>query len=120
MKKVLIIEDNPDNMKLTVTVLQTAGYKPIQARNALRGIELAKSELPDLILMDIQLPEMGGLEAVKILREDPSTSGITIIALTAYAMNGDREHMLSSGCDGYVAKPIRYKEFLKLIKDAIG
>ncbi|MGP1718160.1 MAG: response regulator [Methylophilus sp.] len=118
MAKVLIVEDNPTNMKLAQLLLETSGHEVLQAVNALDGLEIARSQLPEVILMDIQLPGMDGLTAAQILKEEGETSHIKIIALTAFAMKGDEEKMRKAGCDGYIAKPIRYKEFLETI-DAI-
>lgn len=115
MAKILIIEDNPNNMKLAQVILETAGHQVLQATNAIDGIEVARTDLPELILMDIQLPGMDGLTAARLLKEDVHTSHIKIVALTAFAMKGDDNKMRSAGCDGYIAKPIRYKEFLETI-----
>jgi len=114
--KILIIEDNSANMKLAANVLAKAGYETLEATDAETGIQLAKNETPGLILMDIQLPGMDGLTAMHLLKGDQNTRGIPIIALTAFAMKGDEEKMLEAGCDGYIAKPIRYKEFLKTVE----
>ncbi|MGL1901008.1 MAG: response regulator [Fibrobacterales bacterium] len=116
MKKILVIEDNPHNMKMVTLILSKSGYEVRQATYAEQGIILAQDEQPDLILMDIQLPEMSGKEATQILKNDPKTSHIKIVAITAYAVQGDMEKTLNCGCDGYVAKPIRYKEFLKTVE----
>ena len=112
MARILIIEDSPTNMMLAVAILESAGHTLYQADRAQAGIEIARGELPYLILMDIQLPDMDGIEATRILKADPQTCAIPIIALTAFAMKGDRERILQAGCDGYIEKPIRYKEFL--------
>jgi len=109
---ILIIEDNPANMKLATTVLSKANYQVISATDAEAGLALVKAELPDLILMDVQLPGMDGLTATGLLKQDPATQNIPVIALTAFAMKGDRERMLDGGCDDYVTKPIDYKAFL--------
>jgi two-component system cell cycle response regulator DivK len=108
----LIVEDSPTNMMLAVEVLASAGHIPLEAVTASAGIDLAHREHPDAILMDIQLPDMDGIEATRILKADPATRDIPIIAFTAFAMKGDEQRMLDAGCDGYIAKPIRYKEFL--------
>ena len=112
MPKVLVVEDNPTNMTLAVFLLDSASHTVLQATNAEAGLTLARTEMPDLILMDIQLPGMDGLEATALLKADPATSGIPVIALTALAMKGDEERIRAAGCDGYIAKPIAYKEFL--------
>jgi len=112
---ILIIEDNPANMKLATTVLSKADYQVLPATDAEAGMVLAKSEQPDLILMDVQLPGMDGLTATGLLKQDPATQRIPIIALTAFAMKGDRERMLDGGCDDYITKPIDYKLFLATV-----
>ncbi len=114
--KILIVEDNPANMKLTSNILAKAGYETLEAMDAEVGIQLAGNEMPSLILMDIQLPGMDGLAATRLLKGDQNTRDIPIIALTAFAMKGDEQKMLQAGCDGYIAKPIRYREFLKTVK----
>lgn len=115
MAKILIIEDNPNNMKLAQLLLETSGHDVLQAVNAVDGISIAHSHALEMILMDIQLPGMDGLTAARLLKQDANTSHIKIIALTAFAMKGDEEKMRQAGCDGYIAKPIRYKEFLQTI-----
>jgi two-component system cell cycle response regulator DivK len=112
MAKVLIVEDNPDNMTLAVFVLQSVGHIVISATDAEAGLSLARDEQPDLILMDIQLPGMDGLDATMRLKRDGATSAIPVVALTALAMKGDEERIRAAGCDGYVAKPVRYRELL--------
>ncbi len=119
MKKVLIVEDNPANMKLSIFLLETAGFEVISATNAETGLSLARSERPDLILMDIQLPGMDGLEAIGLLKRDPVLHYIPVIALTALAMKGDEERIRAAGCNGYIAKPIRYQEFLATVNAAM-
>ena len=111
-KQVLVVEDTPANMKLASMLLGKAGYRVLQADNASDGIALAREHLPDLILMDIQLPGMDGLTATRILKEDDATRHIMVVALTAFAMKGDEEKMIAAGCDGYIAKPIQYRNFL--------
>ncbi len=117
--KILVVEDNQANMKLATTLLTKEGYEVVQAEEALGGIAIARQQLPDLILMDIQLPGMDGLAATRLLKEDPATRHIPVVALTAFAMKGDEERMLEAGCDGYIAKPIRYKEFLATVKSLL-
>ena len=112
-KTILIVEDDAKNLTLLRDVLQVSGYSTIEATDGKQAIELARAKKPGLILMDIQMPEMDGLEATRILKADATTSNIPVIALTAYAMKGDEERMLEVGCDGYLAKPIDIKEFLK-------
>jgi two-component system cell cycle response regulator DivK len=115
MAAVLLIEDNPANLKLAVFLLESAGYAVITATDAEAGLTMARAELPDLILMDIQLPGMDGLVATGILKNDPTTRAIPVIALTALAMKGDEERILAAGCDGYVAKPLNYRDFLAVV-----
>lgn len=116
-KMVLIVEDDPKNLKLVRDVLQASGYATIEAPDGKQGVELAKARKPDLILMDIQLPIMDGLQATKILKSDASTRKIPIIALTAYTMSGDKEKALQAGCDGYMPKPINVRDFLKKVAE---
>jgi two-component system, cell cycle response regulator DivK len=113
--RVLIVEDNPVNMRLVVVLLQSAGHTVLSARDAEAALTLARDEQPDLILMDVQLPGMDGLEATALLKRDVATRAIPVIALTALAMKGDEERIRAAGCDGYIAKPMRYKEFLAAI-----
>lgn len=120
MWRILIVEDSPTNMMLAVEILGSEGHALYQARDASEGIELAHRELPDVILMDIQLPDMDGLQATRILKADPATSHIPVVALTAFAMKEDEQRMREGGCDGYIQKPIRYKEFLALLEQIMG
>ena len=113
--RILVVEDNPANMKLVRLLLEMASYQVLEAEDAPRGIALAAAEMPDLVLMDIQLPGMDGLEAVRRLRADPATRDLKIIALTAFAMKGDEGRMIEAGCNGYIAKPIQYQEFLQTV-----
>ena len=118
MATILVVEDNPDNMFLTVMLLESAGHTVLSAVDAEAGLTLARSEGPDLIdliLMDIQLPGMDGLEATALLKRDEATRAIPVIALTALAMKGDEERIRAAGCDGYIAKPLAYRDFLATI-----
>ena len=115
MAKILIIEDNPANMTLATFLLQSAGHSVLGARDAETGLTLARAEQPDLVLMDIQLPGMDGLEATALLKGDEATREIPVVALTALAMKGDEERIRASGCDGYIAKPLAYRDFLATI-----
>ena len=115
MAKVLVIEDNPANMTLAVFLLQSAGHTALSATDAEAGLMLARDEQPDLILMDIQLPGMDGLQATGLLKQADATKAIPVIALTALAMKGDEERIRAAGCDGYIAKPLTYREFLATI-----
>ena len=114
-KSVLVIEDNSANMKLVRTLLQLGKYQVMEAVDAETGIEVARERQPDLILMDIQLPGIDGFEATKILKASPDTAHIAIVALTSYAMDGDRKKAKEAGCDGYIAKPIDTRTFLSKI-----
>jgi two-component system, cell cycle response regulator DivK len=120
MPTVLIVEDNPANMTLAVFLLQSAGHKVLKALDAEAGLALAREEHPDLILMDIQLPGMDGLEATALLKSSELTAKIPVIALTALAMKGDEERIRAAGCDGYIAKPMRYQEFLAAIEERLA
>ncbi len=112
---ILIVEDDQQNLKLFRDLLQIKGYHTLEAVNGQQGVELAKSKKPDLILMDVQMPVMNGLEATKILKADDDTNDIPIISLTAYAMKGDKENIREAGFDGYITKPVDLKEFLTTI-----
>lgn len=113
--QVLYIEDNRQNMRLVKKFLRMGGYHMIEASDGLSGIEIAKSEKPDIILMDINLPDIDGVEATKRLKEDPDFEMVPIIALTANAMHGDRERFLEAGCDDYLSKPVSKSELLEKI-----
>ena len=114
-EKILIIEDNPMNMELATDLLEAAGYVVIQAGTAEEGIELARVEFPDLILMDISLPGMDGLEATGVLKQDPAAKDIPVIAMTAHAMKGDERKARAAGCAGYITKPIDTRELPKTV-----
>jgi two-component system cell cycle response regulator DivK len=118
-KTVLIVEDNDLNMKLFVDVLEGAGYRVLQSGEGLAGFQLARAERPDLIVMDIQLPAISGLEVTRWLKEDPELSHIPVVAVTAYAMKGDKARMLEGGCEAYLAKPISVTSFLDTIRRLI-
>ena len=115
MAKVLIVEDNSANMTLAVFLLQSAGHTVLSATDAEAGLTLARDEQPNLILMDIQLPGMDGLAATVLLKRDDATRAIPVIALTALAMKGDEERIRAAGCDGYIAKPLRYQDLLATV-----
>jgi two-component system cell cycle response regulator DivK len=119
MATVLVVEDNPANMKLTSLLLNSAGHQVLPAVDAETGLRLAHDQQPDLILMDIQLPGMDGLTATAILKQDPATAAIPIIALSALAMKADRERSQTAGCDAYIVKPLRYKELYAVMKDLL-
>lgn len=120
MKRALVIEDNENNMKLITFILEKAGYGTIRAENGRMGIELAIKERPDFILLDIQLPDMDGLEVLKELRRSEINDGIPIIAITSYAMSGDKERMIEAGCNGYIEKPIDPVNVIAQIREIIG
>jgi two-component system cell cycle response regulator DivK len=115
MARVLIIEDNAANMKLAVLLLQNAGHAVMCATDAETGLTIARADQPDLILMDIQLPDMDGLAATALLKQDPVSTAIPVIALTAMAMKADQEKSQIAGCDAYIAKPLRYQELYAAI-----
>lgn len=113
---ILIVEDNEKNLKLARDVLQFKGYRTLEAGTAGEAIDLAIAHLPQLILMDIQLPDMDGIAALRRLKAEPRTAAITVVALTAFAMKGDRERFLGAGFDGYLVKPINIKEFPEQVR----
>lgn len=115
MAHVLIVEDNAANMKLARLLLSNAGHSVLCAVDAETGLTMAREQQPDLILMDIQLPGMDGLAATALLKQDPSTASIPVVALTAMAMKHDKERSQIAGCDGYIAKPLRYTELYAVI-----
>lgn len=115
MAKILIVEDNPTNMRLAAFLLESAGHTVLTAADAEAGLVMARSDAPHLILMDIQLPGMDGLEATLILKGDERTRNIPVIALTALAMKGDEERIRTAGCDAYIAKPLSYNELLATV-----
>jgi len=115
MPRILIVEDNPANMKLASLLLRNVGHEALCAVDAESGLTLARAQQPDLILMDVQLPGMDGLAATALLKADPATSSIPIIALTAMAMKEDKEKTRAAGCDAYIAKPLRYQELYAAI-----
>lgn len=115
MASILVIEDNPANMKLADLLLRNAGHQVLGATDAEAGLLLARADLPDLILMDIQLPGMDGLTATALLKQDPLTVAIPVIALTAMAMKEDQEKSRLAGCDAYISKPLRYQELYTVI-----
>ncbi len=116
MALILIIEDNPANMKLASLLVRNAGHTPVCAVDAETGLTLARAHQPNLILMDLALPGMDGLAATELLKKDPVTAAIPVIALTAMAMKEDEEKTRVAGCDAYIAKPLRYKELYAAIE----
>lgn len=115
-KTVLIVEDNELNMKLFNDLLDAHGYRTLQTREGMEALEIARRERPDLILMDIQLPEISGLEITKWIKEDDNLRHIPVIAVTAFAMKGDEEKIRDGGCEAYIAKPISVSQFLETVK----
>ena len=115
-KKVLIVEDNELNMKLFHDLLEAQGYDILETREGLQALSLAREHHPDLILMDIQLPEISGLEVTKWLKEDEDLAAIPVVAVTAFAMKGDEERIREGGCEAYISKPISVVHFLDVIK----
>ena len=119
-KTVMIVEDNELNMKLFNDLLESRGYSIIQTRNGLEALDLARAHRPDLILMDIQLPEVSGLVVTKWLKEDEELMAIPVIAVTAFAMKGDEERIRRGGCEAYISKPITIGTFLETVRRFIG
>ncbi len=119
-RKILIVEDNDLNMKLFHDLLEVHGYETVQTKDGREVLQLAKEHRPDLILMDIQLPEVSGLEVTRWIKEDEELRGIPIIAVTAFAMKGDEEKIRSGGCEAYIAKPISIASFLQTIEKVLG
>jgi two-component system cell cycle response regulator DivK len=119
MSLILIVEDNEKNMKLARDVLQVKGYTTLEAVSGEDGVKLAVEQKPDLVLMDIQLPGMNGIEALGVLRANPVTAKIPVIAVTASVMQQDRKQITEAGFDAYVGKPINLKEFLDAIRNAL-
>ena len=119
-KTVLIVEDNELNMKLFHDLLDAHGYGTIQTRNGLDAVSLAREHKPSLILMDIQLPEVSGLEVTRMLKEDDVLRDIPVVAVTAFAMKGDEERIRSGGCAAYISKPISVATFLETVRRFIG
>ncbi len=119
-KTILIVEDNELNMRLFDDLLQAHGYGTVQTADGREAIDLAREHHPDLILMDIQLPEISGLEVTKILKADDDLKAIPVIAVTAFAMRGDEEKIREGGCEGYIAKPISVPNFLETVSSFLG
>ena len=119
-KTVLIVEDNELNMKLFRDLLEAHGYKTLQTRDGMEALGIAREHMPDLILMDIQLPEVSGLEVTKWLKDDDTLRDIPVIAVTAFAMKGDEERIREGGCEAYISKPISVTMFLDTVRQFIG
>jgi len=119
-ERILIVDDNPTNLKLAAYVLTLANYQVVTAGEATAALRIVRTEPPALILMDIQMPGMDGLTFTKLLKADPTTRDIVIIALTAYAMKGDEEKAIEAGCEGYVAKPLDTRTLAKVVEGALS
>jgi two-component system cell cycle response regulator DivK len=119
-KKVLIVEDNELNMKLFRDLLEAHGFETVQTREGLKALDMAREHKPDLILMDIQLPEVSGLDVTKWIKNDASLSSIPVLAVTAFAMKGDEERILEGGCEGYLSKPITVTTFIETVRKFLG
>ena len=119
-EQVLVVEDNEKNMKLFRDVLQASGYRLLEATTGEQAMELAAEQQPNLVLMDIQLPDIDGVDALGRLRADARTASIPVVALTAQAMHGDRERFLDAGFDAYISKPVDIVEFVKTVKEHCG
>ena len=119
-KTVMIVEDNELNMKLFHDLLEANGYQTIQTRNGTEALSLARSHRPDLILMDIQLPEVSGLDVTRWIKEDETIKHIPVIAVTAFAMKGDEERIRAGGCEAYLSKPISVTKFIETVRHFLG
>jgi len=119
MSLILIVEDNDKNLKLVRDVLQVKGYETLEAGTAEDGLELARARAPDLILMDIQLPGMNGIDALKALRAEPATAAIPVVAITASVMQQDRQEIMRAGFDGFIEKPINLRGLLDSVQKAM-
>jgi two-component system cell cycle response regulator DivK len=120
MSAILIVEDNEKNLKLLRDVLQVKGYRTLEARTGTEGLRLAREELPSLVLMDIQLPDISGITALGRLRADPLTHAIPVVAVSASAMQEEQEKITASGFDGYITKPIELRSFLEQVQRYVG
>jgi two-component system cell cycle response regulator DivK len=120
MSLILIVEDNEKNLKLVRDVLQVKGYETLEAGTAEDGLQIARERVPDLILMDIQLPGMNGIEALKALRAEPVTAGIPVVAVTASVMQQDRQRIMHAGFDGFIEKPIKLRGLLDTVQQALA
>ncbi|MCG8490610.1 MAG: response regulator [Sneathiellales bacterium] len=119
-KTVLIVEDNELNMKLFHDLLEAHGYDTLQTKDGMEALSLAREHQPDLILMDIQLPEVSGLEVTKWIKEDENLKSIPVVAVTAFAMKGDEEKIREGGCEAYIAKPISVSNFIETVKSFLN
>ena len=119
-KKVLVVEDNELNMKLFCDLLEAHGFETIESRDGLRAIDLAREQSPDLIIMDIQLPDVSGLDLTRWIKDDDAIRAIPIMAVTAFAMRQDEQHVRDAGCEAYMAKPIQMVPFIRTVEDLIS
>jgi len=119
-KTILIVEDNELNMKLFHDLLDAHGYQTLQTRDGMEALSIAREKHPDLILMDIQLPEVSGLEVTKWLKEDDALRNIPVVAVTAFAMKGDEERIREGGCEAYISKPISVSKFIDTVRQFVG
>ncbi len=119
-KKVMIVEDNELNMKLFHDLLEAHGFETVETRSGVEAVELARAHRPDLIIMDIQLPEISGLDVTRKLKADPELSAIPVVAVTAFAMKGDEERIRAGGCEAYLSKPISVAKFLETVRQYAG
>lgn len=120
MSRILVVEDHPANRKLVRDLLRREGHEVLEAVDGDRALQAARSEPLDLVVMDVQLPGTDGLTATRLLRADPATADLPVLALTAHAMTGDEERVLAAGCDRYLAKPLRYRRFLEVVDELLG
>lgn len=119
-KTVMIVEDNELNMKLFHDLLEAHGYRTVETRTGVEAVELARANRPDLIIMDIQLPEISGLDVTRQLKADPELRAIPVVAVTAFAMKGDEERIRAGGCEAYLSKPISVAKFLETVRQFTG
>ena len=119
-KTILIVEDNELNMKLFRDLLEAHGYSTVETRDGRKALDLVRKHKPNLVIMDIQLPEISGLEITKQIKADPALKAIPIVAVTAFAMKGDEDWVIQGGCDGYIAKPISVVPFIQTVKKFLG
>ena len=120
MARILVVDDDERNLRLAVTVLEEAGYGVLTASGGAESIEVALAQAPDLVLMDVQMPVMDGIAALRRLRAEPRTAALKVIAVTGLAMKGDAERLQAEGFDDYIAKPLRYKELLAMVRRQLG
>ncbi len=119
-KTVMIVEDNELNMKLFHDLLEAHGFRTVETRSGVEAVELARAHRPDLIIMDIQLPEISGLDVTRKLKADPELRSIPVVAVTAFAMKGDEERIRAGGCEAYLSKPISVTQFLSTVRQYVG